>query len=72
MGTTVFNRAQQNILRMMSFVKDEKTILDVENVLKNYFAKKLDNSLDAMIESGAITIDTIESWGDEHMRTSYR
>lgn len=72
MATTVLNTAQQNILRMLSFVKDEKTVSDVENVLKEHFAQKLDSSLDALIDNRSITIDTIQSWGNEHMRTSYK
>lgn len=72
MEATILNAAQQNILRMLSFVKDEKTVSDVENVLKEHFAKKLDSSLDVLIDDGAITIDTIQSWGNEHMRTSYK
>lgn len=72
MATTVLNTAQQNILRILSFVKDDKTISDVENVLKEYFAQKLDSSLDSLIDNGSITIDTIQSWGDEHMRTLYK
>ena len=72
MEATVLNTAQQNILRMLSFVKDEKTVLDVENVLKEHFAKKLDSYLDEMIDNESITLDTIRSWEDEHMRTSYK
>ena len=72
MEATVLNTAQQNILRMLSFVKDEKTVSDVENVLKEYFAKQLDASMDVLVENGSITLDTIESWGKEHMRTSYK
>lgn len=72
MATTVLNTAQQNILRILSFVKDDKMISDVENVLKEFFAPKLDSSLDSLIDNGSITIDTIQSWGDEHMRTSYK
>jgi hypothetical protein len=71
METTVFNSAQQHILRMMSFVKDEETISDIREVLKNYFAKKLDNELDQLTDNGEITLDTIENWGKEHMRTPY-
>lgn len=72
MEATILNTAQQNILRMLSFVKDEKTVSDVENVLKEHFAKKLDSCLDDLIIDGSITADTIESWGKEHMRTPYK
>ena len=67
MVTSVLNTTQQNILRMLSFIKDEKTVSDVENVLKEHFAQKQDSSLDALIDNGSITIEPIQSWGDEHM-----
>ena len=72
MNATVLNTAQQNILRMLSFVKDEKTVTDVENVLKEYFAKQLDSNLDALIANGDINSGTIVSWSKEHMRTAYK
>jgi hypothetical protein len=56
MEATVFNPAQQHIS---------------QEVLKNYFAKKLDEEMDKMVDNGNITAETIESWGKEHMRTSY-
>jgi hypothetical protein len=71
METTVFNPAQQHILRMMSFVKDKETIYDIREVLRSYFAKKMDDEMDKLINSGKITLDTIENWGEEHLRTPY-
>lgn len=71
METTVLNTAQQNILRILSFVKDEKTVSDIETVLTKYFAQKVDNGFDALINNGFISTDTIEQWGKEHMRTPY-
>jgi hypothetical protein len=72
METTVFNPAQQHILRMMSFVNDEETISDIREVLKSYFAQKVDNEMNQLLENGDITLDTIEEWGKEHMRTPYK
>ena len=71
METTVLNTAQQNILRILSFVNDEKTVSDIETVLTNYFAQKVDKGFDALVNDGFISLDTIEQWGKEHMRTPY-
>lgn len=71
METTGLNTAQQNILRILSFVNDEKTVSDIETVLTNYFAQKVDKEFDALINNGSISPDTIEQWGKEHMRTPY-
>lgn len=71
METTVLNTAQQNILRMLSFVNDDKTATDIESVLTDYFAKKIDKGFDGLINQGVISVDTIEQWGKEHLRTPY-
>ena len=71
METTVLNTAQQNILRILSFVNDEKTVSDIETVLTNYFAQKVDKGFDALVKDGSISLDTIEQWGKEHIRTPY-
>lgn len=71
METTVLNTAQQNILRMLSFVNDDKTATDIESVLTDYFAKKIDKGFDDLINQGVISVDTIEQWGKEHLRTPY-
>ncbi len=71
MEQTVFNPAQMRILHMMSFIKTPEELDNLENAISQYFAKKVDAGMDALCNSGAITLDTIEGWGDEHLRTSY-
>lgn len=72
MEATVFNSAQLQLLEMMSFVKSEKALADLKQVISDYFAKKVDKEMDALWETGEITLDTIEQWGKEHMRTPYK
>ena len=72
METTVFTPAQQRILQMMSYVKSDEEFADIEDLLSNYFAKKVDDELDALCEEGQITPAVIEQWGNEHMRTPYK
>ena len=36
-----------------------------------YFAKKAQKAIDALWDEGVISNDTIEKWGEEHMRTPY-
>ena len=72
METTVFTPAQQRILQMMSYVKSDEEFADIEDLLSNYFAKKVDDELDALCEEGQITPAVIEQWGNERMRTPYK
>ena len=70
--STIFNPAQMKILHMMSFIKTPQELDDLENVISKYFANKVDVGMDVLCNSGDITIDTIEEWGKEHLRTSYK
>lgn len=70
MEQTVFNPAQMRILHMMSFIKTPQQLDNLENAISLYFAQKADAGLDALCNSGKITLDTIEEWGNEHLRTS--
>ena len=70
MKQTVFNPAQKRILHMMSFIKTPKELDTLEKVLSKYFAKKVDDEIDKLCANGTITLDTIENWGNEHMRKS--
>ena len=70
MEQAVFNPAQLRILHMMSYIKTPNELESLENVIAQYFAKKVDVGIDALCDSGFITLDTIESWGNEHLRIS--
>lgn len=70
MEQTVFNPAQKRILHMMSFIKTPKELDTLEKVLSEYFAQKVDEGMDELCANGDITLETIESWGEEHMRKS--
>ena len=70
MEQTVFNPAQKRILHMMSFVNTPKELNALENVLSASFAKKVDEEMDKLCANGEVTLDTIEGWGEEHLRKS--
>lgn len=72
MEATVFNPAQQHLLQMMSYVNTPEALAELDRVISAHFAKKVDEEMDALWEKGEITLDTIEQWGEEHMRTPYK
>ena len=41
-------------------------------MLAHYFAQKAQKAIDALWDNGVINGDTIEEWGEEHMRTPYQ
>lgn len=70
MEHTVFNEAQMKILHMMSYIKTPQQFDNFENAISQYFAKKVDEDMDELCQNGTITLDTIEEWGNEHLRIS--
>jgi hypothetical protein len=69
--TAVFNQAQMHILQMMSYIKTPEELEDLQNVISDYYAKKVDDEMDMLCEQGVIDAKTIEEWGKEHLRTAY-
>lgn len=69
---TIFNSAQLKILQMMSYIKTDEELEELQNVLSDYYAKKVDKEMDSLWENGVINEKTIEQWGKEHMRTPYK
>ena len=70
MEHTVFHEAQMKILHMMSYIKTPQQFDNFENAISQYFAKKVDEDMDELCQNGTITLDTIEEWGNEHLRIS--
>ena len=70
--TAIFNQAQMHILQMMSYIKSPEELEDLQNVISDYYAKKVDDEMDMLCEQGIINAQTIEAWGKEHLRTAYK
>lgn len=71
-GQTVFNSAQMKLLQMMSYIKTDEELEELQSVLSDYFARKVDREMDGLWHKGIISEQTIEQWGKEHMRTPYK
>lgn len=72
MERTVFNQAQLQILDLLSRVDSEKTLNEIRDLLANYFARKAEEEIDALWESGRLNEQVLEEWKHEHMRTPYK
>lgn len=62
-GHTVFNAAQMKLLQMMSYIKTDEELAELQEVISNYYARKADKELDKLWEEGVITPQIIEKWG---------
>ena len=63
--------AQVNILDMMSFIKTPKAIDELNDILSDYFSKRLDEEINKLWTEGALTENKVESFRHLHERTTY-
>ena len=63
--------AQVNILDMMSFIKTQKAIDELNEILSNYFSNRLDEEIDKLWEDGSLNENKVESFRHLHERTAY-
>lgn len=63
--------AQLELLNALNSINSEAELNEFKNLLAHYFAQKAQKAIDALWDDGIINADTIEQWGQEHMRTPY-
>ncbi len=71
MEATVFNPAQLQLLEMMSFVKSEKALADLKQVISDYFVSQAQAEIDRLWDEGFLTDEKVESFRNLHERTPY-
>ena len=64
--------AKLEFMNAINSINSEAELKSFRDMLARYFAQKAQKALDALWDQGAINNDTIEKWGEEHMRTPYR
>ena len=64
--------AQMELMNAINSINSESDLNDFKDMLARYFASKAQKAIDALWNDGVINNDTIEEWGEEHMRTPYR
>ena len=64
--------AQLEFMNAVNSINSESELNDFRDMLARYFAQKAQKAIDALWDQGVINNDTIEEWGEEHMRTPYQ
>lgn len=67
----VFTGYQMQILESIANVKEEQEMLEIRNLIADYFSNKALDAMDRLCDEGKLSTKTIESWHTEHMRTPY-
>lgn len=63
--------ARLEVLNAVSCINSKEELDEFKNMLAHYFAEKAQKAIDTLWEDGSIDENTIEEWGNEHMRTPY-
>ena len=66
------HQAKMNLLRVVDCIQTVDEVQAIRNILANYYAQKVAEEMDRLWDNGTINEQTIEQWGNEHMRTPYR
>jgi hypothetical protein len=64
--------AQLELMNAINSINSESELQEFRDLLARYFAQKAQKAIDTLWDNGVINEDTIEAWGEEHMRTPYR
>lgn len=67
----VFTGYQMQILDSIANVKDEEEMLEIRNLIAEYFSNKALDAMDKLCDEGKLSDQIIESWQSEHLRTPY-
>ena len=64
--------AQLELLNALKNINSEAELNEFKDLVAHFFAEKAQKAIDALWDEGVINEETIEQWGEEHMRTPYR
>lgn len=64
--------AKLEVLSAVNGINSLAELQEFRDVIARYFATKAQKAIDALWEEGKINDETIEEWGEEHMRIPYR
>ena len=71
MTSTVFNPMQLQLLRMFSYVKTDEQLKEIKAALADFFFKRVEEGLDALVESGKWSKEKSDAIMQEHIHTPY-
>ena len=63
---------QLELLKTFSRPIPDEQVLEIKQLLADYFARKVDQGIDALFEEKGWDSNTVEGWLEGHDRTPYR
>lgn len=72
MSRTVFNEAQLELLSVMASVKDDAELLALKHAISEFFARRADEEMEKLWQSGEWNEQTLQDLKNAHYRTPYQ
>ena len=72
MEATVFNPIQLHLLRMFSYMKSEKELEEMKQVLSDYYFQKVEKRAAELYKNKGWTQETLDAMANEHFRVPYK
>jgi hypothetical protein len=72
MLATQLTPAQLNVLNLMSYIDTEQEQQESQEILLNFYRRKLDSLLLDFKTENNITQQTLDDWANQHERTPYK
>lgn len=68
---TTLNPVQLYLLEMFNYCSTEASLIELKNLLAEYYAKKTQEEADRLWNEGVLDQTSIESLLNQHLRTPY-
>lgn len=72
MNRTIFNEAQLELLNVMASIKDDEELLALKHVISEFFARRADEEMEKLWQSGEWNEQTLLDLKTAHYRTPYQ
>ena len=71
MQTMVLNKAQREVLNVMSCLGNDDDLSELKKLLVSFLNERLQRELDILWDNGSLDDNKLESLSHEHLRTPY-
>jgi hypothetical protein len=63
---------QLELVKLFSYKVAENQVLEIKQLLSNYFADKATEEMDRLWDENNWSEETMKDWSNEHLRTPYK
>ena len=63
---------QLELVKLFSYKIAENQVLEIKQLLSNYFADKATEEMDRLCDENNWSEETMKEWSNEHLRTPYK